>query len=83
VGNIVGLLSKEFIRLVLIAFVLTTPLAWFALRYWLQDYPYRIDLEWWMFALTGGAALLIALLTVSYQSIKVALGDPVKSLKSE
>jgi hypothetical protein len=83
VGSIVGLLSKEFIRLVLIAFVLTSPLAWFALRHWLQDYPYRIDLEWWMFALTGGAALLIALLTVSYQSIKVALGDPVKSLKSE
>jgi putative ABC transport system permease protein len=83
VGNIVGLLSKEFVRLVLIAFVITSPLAWYALRQWLQDYPYRIDLEWWMFALTGGAALLIALLTVSYQSIKAALGNPVKSLKSE
>jgi putative ABC transport system permease protein len=83
VGNIVGLLSKEFVRLVLIAFVITSPLAWYALRQWLQDYPYRIDLEWWMFALTGGLALLIALLTVSYQSIKAALGNPVKSLKSE
>lgn len=77
------LLSKEFVGLVLIAFALATPLAWYFLTDWLANYPYRTELSWWMFAGTGLGALLLTLLTVSFQSIKAALMNPVKSLRSE
>jgi putative ABC transport system permease protein len=83
VQNIVLLLSKDFIRLVLIAFIISTPIAWYAMSGWLQDFAYRIDISLWVFAMAGGGALLIALLTVSYQSVKAALANPVKSLRSE
>ena len=83
VANIVGLLSRDFVKLVVVAFVLAAPLAWYAMRRWLQDFTYRVELEWWVFAVAGGAAVLIALLTVSIQSMKVALRNPVKSLRSE
>ncbi|GAB3512854.1 ABC transporter permease [Emticicia fontis] len=78
-----GLLSKDFILLVLIAFLIATPTAWYFLSDWLKNYPYRISLSWWVFAITGLGALLIALMTVSFQTIKAALVNPVKSLKSE
>lgn len=81
--NVVALLSKEFLRLVGIAVVLATPLAWYAMNRWLQDFAYRIDISWWIFALAGILALVIALLTVSFQAIKAALANPVKSLGSE
>ncbi|WP_080057663.1 ABC transporter permease [Spirosoma aerolatum] len=83
VPGIVQLLVKDFVRLVLIAIVIASPIAWYAMHHWLQDFAYRIDVEWWMFALSGLMALAIALLTVSYQSIKAALMNPVKSLRSE
>jgi putative ABC transport system permease protein len=83
VQNIVLLLSKDFIRLVLIAFIISTPIAWYAMSQWLQDFAYRIDISLWVFALAGGGSLLIALLTVSFQSIKAALMNPVKSLRNE
>lgn len=83
VTNVVTLLSKDFIRLVLIAFLVATPLAWYAMNRWLRDFEYRIELEWWMFALAGLLAVIIALLTVSFQSVKAALVNPVKSLRSE
>jgi putative ABC transport system permease protein len=83
VGSIVGLLSKEFVKLVLIAIVLGSPIAWYAMNTWLQDFAYHIEISWWMFAIAGLLSIIIALLTVSYQSIKAALMNPVKTLKSE
>ena len=83
VFSIVGLLSKDFLRLVLIAIVVASPIAWWAMNQWLKDFAYKIDIEWWYFALAGLLAVGIALLTVSFQSIKAALMDPVKSLRSE
>lgn len=83
VSGIVALLSKDFVQLVLIAILIATPLAWWAMSKWLQDFAYRIELEWWMFALAGLLAVAIALLTVSFQSVKAALMNPVKSLRSE
>jgi len=83
VVSIVTLLSKDFLKLVLIAIVIASPLAWYVMNSWLQDFAYKIDIEWWMFALSGFVAVAIALLTVSFQSIKAALMDPVKSLRNE
>ncbi|NDU97666.1 ABC transporter permease [Spirosoma terrae] len=83
VGSIVTLLSKDFLKLVLIALVLAAPLAWWTLTKWLDSFAYKTDLSWWIFGMAGGLALLIAFLTVSYQSIKAALTNPVTSLRSE
>lgn len=83
VTGIVRLLSSEFIQLVLIALVIAAPIAWWAMSKWLQDFAYRIQIEWWMFGLTGLAAITIALFTVGFQAIKAALANPVKSLRSE
>ncbi len=83
VGSIVALLSKDFLKLVLIAFFIVAPLAWYAMHQWLQDFAYRVDVAWWVFALAGTLAVGIALLTVSFQSVKAALMNPVKSLRSE
>jgi len=83
IPSIVTLLSKDFLRLVLIAIVIATPIAWYSMSQWLQDFKYRIDIEWWMFMGAGLLAIAIALLTVSFQSIKAALMDPVKSLRTE
>lgn len=82
-ANVVTLLSKDFLKLVLIALVVASPLAWYAMNQWLEDFAYKINIEWWMFALTGVLAVAIALLTVSFQSVKAALMNPVKSLKTE
>ncbi len=81
--NLWGLLSKDFVVLVLIAFLIATPLAYYFLSNWLQQYDYRTDISWWIFAVSGVGALAITLLTVSFQSIKAALMNPVKSLRSE
>jgi putative ABC transport system permease protein len=83
VSTIVLMLSKDFLKLVVIAFVIACPLAWYVMSRWLQDFAYRIELEWWVFALAGVLALVIALFTVSFQSIKAALANPVKSLRNE
>lgn len=83
VTNIVQLLTRDFIRLVGIAIVIATPLAWYGMNKWLHDFAYRIDIHWWMFALSGLLAVLIALATVGFQSVKAALMNPVKSLRSE
>lgn len=83
VQNIVLLLSRDFIRLVLLAIVLAAPVAWWAADRWLQNFAYRISLQWWLFALTGVIVIVIALLTVAYQAIKVALANPARSLRSE
>ena len=83
VGSVVTLLSKDFLRLVIIAILVASPLAYYAMHRWLQNFAYKIDIAWWTFALAGGIAVLIALLTVSFQSIRAALANPVKSLRSE
>ena len=83
VFNLWRLLSKDFIALVLISLVIASPIAYYFMHNWLQNYQYRSDLAWWVFAVTGLGAIIITLLTVSYQSIKAALANPVKSLRSE
>lgn len=83
VSNLVSMLSKDFVKLVLISTVLAVPLAWWAMNKWLQDFAYRINIGWWVFAAAGVLALLIALLTVSSQAIKAAIANPVKSLRTE
>jgi putative ABC transport system permease protein len=82
-GNIVALLSKDFLKPVLIGILLATPLGWYAMHRWLQDFAYKIDVEWWMFVLAGSVAIGIAMLTVSFQSVRAALMNPVKTLRSE
>jgi putative ABC transport system permease protein len=83
VPNIIALLSKEFIVLVSVAILIATPIAWWAMTKWLQDFAYRITINVWIFVLAGVMALLIALLTVSFQAIKAAVANPVKSLRTE
>ena len=83
VGNLWGLLSKDFVYLVLIAFGIAIPIAYYFLSNWLQKYEYRTEISWWIFAVSGAGTLVITLLTVSYQAIKAALMNPVKSLRSE
>ncbi len=80
---IIVLLSSEFAKLVLLANLISGPVAYYAMNKWLQDFAYRIEISWWVFALAGGVALLIALLTVSAQAIKAALANPVEALRYE
>ena len=81
--NIFGLLSKSFVRLVAISSLLAFPVAWWAMNKWLEDFSYRINIGWWVFLVAGAAALLIALLTISFQAVKAAVANPVKSLRTE
>ena len=83
VTGIVTLLSKDFIKLVLVALVFASPVAWYLATVWLEDFAYRIDVSWWMFLMAGVAAVIIALITVSFQAIRAALMNPVESLRSE
>jgi putative ABC transport system permease protein len=82
-GGIVRLLSKDFVRLVAVAFVIATPVAWWATHKWLQTFVYKVTIAWWMFALAGLAAMIIALFTVSFQAFKAAVVNPIKGLRSE
>jgi len=83
VSGITALLSMDFVKLVALAIVIASPIAWWAMTKWLQGFAYRAPVSWWIFVLAGAAAIIIALLTVSFQSIKAALANPVRSLKSE
>jgi len=83
VNNIVRMMSKDFMKLVLIAAVLGIPLAAWGMYVWLQDFAYRINLAWWIFAAASLLAIAIAMITISFQAIKAALNNPVKSLRSE
>jgi len=83
VSGIVQLLSKEYFRLVIIAIVLATPIAWWAMNKWLQNFAYRIQLQWWMFLLAGLIGYCNRMITVSFQAIKAAVANPVKSLNNE
>jgi putative ABC transport system permease protein len=83
VASVVGLLSRDFLKLVLIAIVIASPIAYYFMQRWLSDFAYRIEIQWWMFAAAGAAAVGIAFLTVGFQSVRAALANPVKSLRSE
>jgi putative ABC transport system permease protein len=81
--NIVNLLSKDFLQLVLISFFIAVPLAWYFMYDWLKDFAYRININWWVFVAAGFVAVLIALFTISFQAIRAAVANPVKSLRTE
>ncbi|MEQ1744467.1 MAG: ABC transporter permease [Saprospiraceae bacterium] len=83
VAGIVGLLSRDFLKLVLVALLIATPVAWYLMNGWLQEFVYRIAMPWWVFAVAGVGAVVVAFLTVGAQSAKAALSDPVRSLRSE
>ena len=83
VANIVSMLSKDFLKLVIISALLAFPVAWWAMNNWLQDFAYHITISWWVFVIAGSLALLIALITISFQAIKAAIANPVKSLRTE
>jgi len=83
ISNIVVLLSKDFIRLVIIAFLIASPIAWYVMHNWLRDFAYRINISWWIFFAAGLLAVMIALVTISFQAIRTAMANPVKSLRTE
>jgi putative ABC transport system permease protein len=83
VVSIVSMLSSDFLRLVFLALIIASPLAYYFMHEWLQNFAYRIDISAWIFLLAGSIAILIALVTISFQSIKAALANPVKSLRTE
>jgi len=83
VTGIVALLSKDFLKLVGISILIASPIAWWAMNKWLQDFAYRINISWWFFAAAGLIVLLIALFTISFQAIKAAVANPIKSLRTE
>jgi ABC-type antimicrobial peptide transport system permease subunit len=83
ISGIVRLLSKDIMRLVLAALLVAVPLSWWVMHRWLEKFPYRIAIDWWVFALAGLTAIFIALLTISFQSIRSATANPVNSLRSE
>ena len=83
VTSVTKMLSKDFIKLVVIACLIAFPLSWWAMNQWLQSFAYRINISWWIFLAAGVIAILIALITVSFQAIRAAMANPVKSLRSE
>ena len=83
VATIVGLIAKDFLKLVFIAIIIAVPFAWYGMYRWLQDYAYRINIGWWTFLITGLMALVIAFITVSFQAVKAAIANPVKNLRTE
>ena len=83
VGSLTGLLAKDFVILVVLSICIASPIAWYLMNLWLKDFAYRIQIEWWIFVLAGGIAVMVAFLTVSFQSVRSALANPVKSLRSE
>jgi putative ABC transport system permease protein len=83
VSTIVAMLSMDFIKLVFISILIATPIAWWAMQKWLQDFAYRTTIQWYILAVAGAAAITIAFITISFQSIKAALSNPINSLRSE
>jgi ABC-type antimicrobial peptide transport system permease subunit len=81
--SLFALLSSEFLILVIISLIIASPIAWYTMNKWLQGFAYHTQIQWWLFALSGGLIVLIALATISFQAIKVALINPIKSLRSE
>jgi putative ABC transport system permease protein len=83
VPEILGLLSKEFIVIIIVAMVIAIPVSWFSMNRWLEGFAYRINISWWLFAVAGITVVLVALASISYQTLKAANANPINSLKSE
>jgi putative ABC transport system permease protein len=83
ISSVMGLLSGEFLRPVLIAIAVASPMAWYLMEQWLKKFTYRIQIEWWIFAAAGASVIVLALLTVSIQSLRAALANPASAIKSE
>jgi len=83
VTSIIGLLSKDFIALILLAILIASPIAWYGMNQWLENFAYHVQVQWWLFGLTALAAVTVALLTIGIQSLKAALANPIKSLRNE
>ncbi|HNP22263.1 MAG TPA: ABC transporter permease [Panacibacter sp.] len=83
VTGITALLSKDFLKLVFLSFLIATPIAWWAMNTWLANYPYHVSIQWWVFAITAFVSILIALISVAYQAVRAAVANPVKSLRTE
>jgi putative ABC transport system permease protein len=83
VNNIVMMLSRDFLMLIVIASLIAFPVAWWAMYKWLQDFEYRIEVGWWIFVFSGFVAVLVALFTVSFQAVRAAVSNPIKSLRTE
>jgi putative ABC transport system permease protein len=83
VSNIAGMLSKDFLKLVIVAAFITFPVAWWAMSKWLQDFAYRTSISWWIFLLAAVVAVVIALVTVCFQAVKTAISNPIKNLRTE
>jgi len=83
IASLAGLLSKDFLRLIILASIIATPVAWFVTGSWLQNYAYRISMDWWVFATVGFSVIIVSLATISVQAIKAAIANPVKSLRTE
>jgi putative ABC transport system permease protein len=82
-GNIVGMMSRDFLRLVLIATVVAFPIAWWMMHRWLQDFAYRVRMPWWVFVLAATTAMVVAVVTISFQAIRAAMANPVKTLRAD
>jgi putative ABC transport system permease protein len=82
-ATITTLLSTDFLKLILLSVIIASPVAWYAMHNWLQNFAYRINIPWWVFVLAGSMALITAIVTISYHAIKAALANPVNSLRSE
>jgi putative ABC transport system permease protein len=83
VAGVALMLAKEFIFLVILAMLIASPVAYYLIHQWLQSFAYRVNISWWLFVLAGISAILIAMLTISYQAVKAALANPVKTLRAE
>ena len=83
ISSIINLLSKDFLKLVFISFVIAAPVAWLFMHQWLENFAYRINISWWIFVVAGITALFTALFTISFQAVRVAVANPVKSLRTE
>ncbi|MCO5287048.1 MAG: hypothetical protein M9898_11600, partial [Chitinophagaceae bacterium] len=83
VGNIFTIVNREFVKPVIIAFLIAVPLCWWAMNAWLQNYTHRITIHWWIFVMIGLSAFIVTILTVSFHSIRAALANPVNSLRTE
>jgi len=82
-GQIIGLLSQDFIKLILVSILIASPLAWWAMNIWLDGFAYRVEIHWWMFVLAGVLTIAIAMLTVGWQAARAAMANPVDSLRNE
>jgi putative ABC transport system permease protein len=82
-ASINALLSRDFLKLVVLAVVIASPIAWWAMHNWVQNFAYRINISWWMFAVAGALAVITAIITVSYHAIRAGIANPVESLRSE